>query len=119
MLILVVDDDPMAAEMTAAIVEDADFQTLIAENGVEALEVLEQNSEVDLIISDMNMPLLNGVELFQELRGQGCKIPFILLSGDDPQAALITEPALDASLLKDFSLQESLVEVIKQVMMAS
>ena len=116
MLVLVVDDDPMAAEMTAAILEDYAFQTLIAENGIEALEIFDQNPGINLIISDMNMPLLSGIELFQELREQGRDTPFILLSGDDPEAALTAEPALDAILLKDFSLQETLIDTIRQVM---
>jgi len=116
MLILVVDDDPLAAEMTAAIVEDSGYQTVIVENGIDALEALSANPSIDLIISDMNMPLISGVELYQELKQQGSKTPFILLSGDDPQMALSAEPELDASLLKDFSLQENLIKTIKQVM---
>ena len=116
MLILVVDDDPMAAEMSAAIVEDSGHQSIIASNGVEALDKLAENVSIELIVSDMNMPLINGIELFQELREQGSKIPFILLSGDDPESALSIEPALNASLLKDYSLQENLIKTINQVM---
>jgi len=115
MLILVVDDDPMAAEMTAAIVEDSDHETLIAENGIAALEIFSENPAIELVISDMNMPLLSGVELFNELKEQGSKSPFILLSGDDAALALSQQPAIDASLMKDFSLQETLIETINQL----
>ncbi len=110
------DDDPMAAEMTAAIVEDVEHETLIAENGIEALEIYSKNSDIELVISDMNMPLLSGIELFNELKAQGSKAPFILLTGDDPVQALSQEPAMNASLLKDFSLQETLIETIAKVM---
>jgi len=113
MLILVVDDDPMAAEMVAAIVEDVGYETIVAENGLEALEIYTNKPNIDLVISDMNMPLITGIELFQEIKGQ---VPFILLSGDEPEAALQKEPGLNACLAKDFSLQESLINTINQVM---
>jgi len=115
MLILVVDDDAFAAEMTAAIVEEAGYEFLMVENGLEALEVME-NKSIDLVLSDMHMPLMSGIELFNELREQGVQVPFILLSGDEPEVALSLEPRLDASILKDFSLPETLPASITQVM---
>ncbi len=115
MLILIVDDDPLAMEMTVAIVEDAGHQTLTVDNGVDALDVWAANPDIKLIISDMNMPLITGLDLYQELKQQGSQMPFILLSGDDPQAALTAEPELDASLLKDFCLPDTLMQTIKRI----
>jgi CheY-like chemotaxis protein len=120
MRILVVDDDSLAGEMIAAVLEDIGHSCKLAENGVDALELLAHGSgDFDLIISDMNMPLVSGIDLFRELRGQNIALPFILLTGDDPVGILAQEPSLDACLLKDADLEESLPKVIDNVLQAS
>ena len=119
MQILVVDDDPLAGEMIAAVLEDQGHQVFQAENAVVALELLNAQPGVGLVVSDMNMPLVSGVELYRELQTQGRKLPFILLTGDDPEAARAQEPAIDACLMKDFSMEETLPAAITKVMAAS
>lgn len=108
MRIMVVDDDPLAGEMAAAILEDAGHECLRVENGIEALEMLAGTDGVELIVSDMNMPLLSGLDLLQELRERGIAIPFVLLTADAPAPLLAREPRLAACLLKDESLEETL-----------
>jgi CheY-like chemotaxis protein len=112
MRILVVDDDPMAGEMTCAVLEDSGHQVVVAENGVDATEALSQAAAFDMVVSDMNMPLVSGIDLFRNLRDQGETIPFILLTGDDPAPLLAEEPRLDGCLTKDFTLETSLIEAI-------
>lgn len=119
MHILVVDDDPLAAEMIAAIIEGMDMTPLIADNGMDALEKLEATPDIRLIISDMNMPLLSGLELFELLRQQHNQCPFILLTGDDPTPLHQQQPAITACLLKDFSLDETLPDIIHQALNAT
>jgi CheY-like chemotaxis protein len=117
MNILVVDDDPFAGEMTAAVLEGMGHQPVLVDNGVEALERLaDPAGGFALIVSDQNMPFLTGIDLFRELRGQGVTIPFILLTGDDPAGPSAQEPNLDACLMKDFTLDERLPEVLDAVM---
>ena len=116
MRILIVDDDPLAAEMAAAILEDLGYEGLTAESAVEGFETLNDHPDVGLIISDMNMPLVDGVEFFRELREQGNQTPFVLLTGDDPEAARSREPGLDGCLLKDFSLEETLPEIVSETL---
>lgn len=112
MRILVVDDDPMAGEMTAAVLEEAGHEVVLAENGVEAGDKLEG---VEIVVSDMNMPLVSGIDLFRELRDAGKAMPFILLSGDDPTALRAQEPRLDACLAKDFTIETTLPAAIDAV----
>jgi CheY-like chemotaxis protein len=116
MRILVVDDDALAGEMTAAVLEEGGHDCVLAENGMEALGRWGGDVPFDMVISDMNMPLMSGIELFRELRAQGVNAPFILLSGDDPEVARAQEPLLDACLLKDFSLEENLPRVMADVL---
>ncbi|NLW03674.1 MAG: response regulator [Pseudomonadaceae bacterium] len=118
MQILVVDDDPLASEMITAVLEDQGHEVFQAENAIEALELLNQQTAVELVVSDMNMPLVSGVELFRELKAQGRNLPFILLTGDDPEAARAQEPAIKACVMKDFSMEETLPAAIAKVMAA-
>ncbi|MEO5377384.1 MAG: response regulator [Magnetococcus sp. DMHC-6] len=116
MKILVVDDDDLAGAMTAAILEGNGYTAIVADNGVHALEQLNDHPEIDCIISDLNMPMINGIELFWELRAQGVALPFILLTGDDPQVSMAKEPAMDGCLMKDGSLEESLPSLVQSVL---
>ena len=116
MRILVVDDDPMAGEMTAAILEDLGHETVLAENGVEAAELVGAGPAFDLVLSDQNMPMVTGIDLFRELRSQQVMVPFILLTGNNPQGALAEEPGLDGCLLKDRTLMEKLPVVVADCM---
>ena len=116
MRILIVDDDAMAGEMTGAVLEGAGHEVVLAENAIEAGEKLNGEGGFALIISDMNMPMVSGIDLFRELRSQGNDLPFILLTGDEPEGLLAEEPKLDACLLKDFSLEETLPQIVDEVM---
>ena len=116
MKILVVDDDAMAAEMVAAVLQELGHSVVLAEHAMQAVECLQAEPEIALIVSDMHMPLLSGIELFQELRAQGCQLPFILLTGDEPGTLFVQEPRLDACLAKDFTLEEHLPALIGEVM---
>lgn len=115
MLILIVDDDPLAGEMAAAVLEDAGHDCVLAENGAEAMERLAAATEIGLIVSDMNMPLISGLELFQELREQGNQTPFVLLTGDDPGPILATAPELSGVLAKDAALEEALPALVERI----
>lgn len=114
MKILVVDDDAMAGEMTGAVLEGMGHEVVLAEDGVDAAGKLD--ADIGMVVSDMNMPMVSGIDLFRELREQGSTLPFILLTGDEPDGLLAQEPRLDACLIKDFTLEESLPAVVAEVL---
>ncbi len=116
MQVLIVDDDPLSAELVTAVVVAGGHEPVVAENALDASEQLAANPQIRLIISDMNMPLVSGIDLFRDLKQQGSTRPFILLTGDDPDALLAEEPGLDACLIKDFDLDETLLPLIEQVL---
>ena len=78
--ILIVDDDPVQRRLLEAIVEKSGFQTVSAENGEQALTILEQNpsSYFDLIILDLVMPNLDGMGVLQALQKTDIKAPIIV-----------------------------------------
>jgi CheY-like chemotaxis protein len=115
MRILVVDDDAMAGEMTGAVLEDLGHEVILAEDGMDAVSQLNADASIEMIVSDMNMPLVSGIELFRELREQGNTLPFILLTGDEPEGLLAQEPRLDACLLKDFNMGDALALVLTRI----
>lgn len=77
--ILVADDSPVQAIMLRRTLSQAGFQVLMAKNGIEALETLKKQP-IDLIISDVNMPKMDGYELCRIIKqdAQLCRIPLIL-----------------------------------------
>jgi two-component system, cell cycle sensor histidine kinase and response regulator CckA len=65
--VLVVDDDAIVRRVVQGHLSDAGYRIFEAEDGQEALEVLERTGSVDLVIVDMVMPRLNGPGLIAEL----------------------------------------------------
>ncbi len=114
MRILIVDDDPLAGEMASLILESAGHQCQLVENAVEALELLQDEHGLDLVVSDMNMPLISGTDLLAELRDRGQMLPFILLTGDDPQTLAAQVSTASGVLCKDASLEETLPAMVER-----
>lgn len=114
--ILVVDDDAFTAELTGLVIESAGYSTIIAEGGLDALEKMADNPDVCVVVSDMNMPFIDGIQLFKELREQGFSQPFVLLTGEDAAPLRLAHPDLDAVLTKDENLQDALPELIESLL---
>ena len=82
--ILVVENDSVLRDLWKTILETAGYTCVEARDGLEALSIINQPSTIDLILSDFQMPKLNGLQLLQGLK-QTPKtkcIPFILLTGN-------------------------------------
>jgi CheY-like chemotaxis protein len=114
--ILVVDDDEFTAEMTGMFLEMAGYETIIAIGGMDALEKIATNTGICLVLSDMNMPFMDGIQLFAELREQGFNQPFVLLTGEDAAPLRLAHPDMDAVLTKDENLQELLPELVESLL---
>ncbi|HMD64119.1 MAG TPA: ATP-binding protein [Stellaceae bacterium] len=79
--ILVVDDDPDVREVAVGTLESLGYRMLAAENGPAALELLERSGTVDLLLVDMAMPGMNGVELIRRARERHGDLRAMLVSG--------------------------------------
>ena len=84
MRILVVDDDDLVRWVLAETLEDAAFSVIQAKSGREALELLLDWPDLDLVISDVNMPEMDGFQLVEELKSMRPFLPVILMSGRLP-----------------------------------
>jgi CheY-like chemotaxis protein len=72
--VLVVDDDLCILQVAKAILERSGFRTLCADNGLEALTLLETH-EIDVLLTDMVMPGMSGTELILEARKRHPDLP--------------------------------------------
>lgn len=91
--ILLVDDEVHIIRVTSLWLRRHGYELFEAHNGAEALAVLDRH-EVDLIISDMNMPIMTGLELVRTIREERkSDIPFLLLSARCDQQELGAELA--------------------------
>jgi len=77
--VLVVDDEPHMRRVLEIMLQKAGHLVIPAENGRQALEILA-NQQVDLVITDMRMPVMNGIELISQLRGMGNAVPVIVIT---------------------------------------
>jgi len=78
--VLVVDDSPSIRTFIRLILENANYSVCEASNGEEGIEVYEESDNIDLIITDIFMPIKSGLELVVELREEHKDINIIVLS---------------------------------------
>ena len=80
--ILIVEDDDLTREALVMALEDLHYTTIVATNGREGLAIIkEATQQIDMVLSDMLMPEMNGLELISIMRQQGIDLPVAILSG--------------------------------------
>ncbi|MEI2562656.1 response regulator [Vibrio metoecus] len=84
-LILLVDDDPVFRRMTKGYLQQDGYQVLEAENGLDGLRKL-RDSKPDLILCDLSMPVLNGIEFVEEVSLAYPTLPLIVVSATEEMA---------------------------------
>ena len=77
--VLVVDDEANMRRVLEIMLSRRGYRTLSAEDGQRALDLLQQET-VDLVISDLRMPGMNGIELLRRLRETGNEVPLIMIT---------------------------------------
>lgn len=85
--ILIVDDEPMVRDVTSRLLQHRGYKTAQAMSGDAALGLLEQDATAyTLIVLDMTMPGMDGVQTLREIRRRFGDIPVVLSSGYPPEA---------------------------------
>jgi CheY-like chemotaxis protein len=85
---LLVDDDNAVRDITAARLRQLGFEVLEAGSGGAALDLLDRNAQVDLLVADFAMPGMNGVEVAQQARARRPELPVLFVTGYADQTAL-------------------------------
>ena len=104
--VLIVDDDAIVRRVVQGHLSDAGYRIFEAEDGQEALEVLERAGSVNLVIVDMVMPRLNGAGLVAELHQRRPSQPVLLISAypaerDAVDAGEASHPFLSKPFTRD------------------
>lgn len=115
--ILVVDDCRTTRKIVSLYLSSAGYKTIAAGNGVEAIEKLV-SSEVDIIISDLNMPQMDGAGLVEWVRSNPSyrDIPFIILTteNDNLRKSELIQKGASAFLSKPIT-KDNLVEEVTRI----
>lgn len=110
--VLVVDDDSSVRELVCDALMLAGYQTQSAQDGLVALSIQKKNPS-DLIVSDVNMPKLDGYQLAQKLRDLGDATPIIFLTArsDKPDVSRGFRVGADDYIPKPFGIEELVLRV--------
>lgn len=116
--ILAVDDSPTMRDLVRLSLAGAGIETRVAEDGVHALELLEEIERPDAIITDINMPRLDGFGLIEAVRSQSRfqGVPILVLSTESADALKARARAAGAAgwMVKPFD-PEKLVRAVRLV----
>ncbi len=116
--ILVVDDDAFVREMLASILEAGGYLVETAENGLAAIDTYIADPSISLIVSDVTMPGMDGVQLIKELRGKNLDVPIIMVtsvSSISVAVEALSSGAIDY-VLKDEGIQETITITVKRAL---
>jgi two-component system, chemotaxis family, sensor kinase CheA len=114
--ILVVDDTITARILMKNILESAGYIIKTANDGTDALKLLEKE-QFDMLVTDIEMPKMNGIQLTEAVRKGGKKLPIILVTSmtDQQFRDQGTEAGADAFFVKSSFDQNNLLDVIKRL----
>ena len=109
MTILVVDDQQVQVELVGCQLSNAGYSVIRCHSGEEAIDKLNSQT-VDMIITDMEMGVMNGEDVRQHVRKHFSEMPVVLMSGNPEN---LKRRGFDGYLPKPFSMRELLAEVEK------
>lgn len=116
---LIVEDDVHTVALISALLARFDFEILTADNGYDAISLLQGRVPLELIVLDILLPGLSGIKVLAFLREQHFEIPVLIVSAHiDTNQAALTETEGILRLTKPFSTQQ-FDEAIKKLMLPS
>ncbi len=115
MRILVVDDEPQITRVLRASLVSSGYEVLLARDGVEGFDSYRESAP-DLVITDVSMPRMDGIELTRAIRQMG-DTPIIVLSVREQETMKVAalDEGADDYVTKPFSMQELLARVRAQL----
>lgn len=113
---LVVDDSAAMRQLLTLAMQDAGYEVLVAENGSDALARV-QGAKIDMVITDLNMPHMDGIDLIKLLRGMPDHkfTPIVMLTTEAQEEKKMEGKAAGASgwIVKPFT-PEQLIKVVRK-----
>ncbi len=114
--ILIVDDERNYPLILSAVLQEEGFETLTANSGQEALDILSQ-SDVDLVLTDMKMPQMDGIELLERIKDKEPDLPVIMMTahGTVEKAVEAMQKGAYTYILKPFDNERLVIYANKAV----
>jgi CheY-like chemotaxis protein/HEAT repeat protein len=114
---LAADDSRSMCAMHRAILTDLGFEPFVAANGEEAYEFIEQGEEFEVIVTDMNMPIMDGMELVGKIRSTPGmeEVPIIMVTTESEasQQGLASKTGVSAFITKPFKPDELKAKILE------
>ena len=116
--ILIVDDEKNYPLVLSAVLQEEGFETMTANSGDEALDIIE-HSDVDLVLTDMKMPKMDGIELLEKIKLEDAELPVIMMTahGTVEKAVEAMQKGAYNYILKPFDNDQLVVYVNKALNM--
>jgi len=115
--VMVVDDSNVVRKLVGSALSSAGFDVIEAEDGVNALELLSSDAAPSLIVLDMNMPRMGGLELLQKMKDQSmASVPVVMLTTEGQPRLMQQAKALGAKgwIVKPFK-ADMLVAAVRKL----
>ena len=114
--ILVIDDDPAMGRMMEILGREHGFAVRTALDGVEGLRLAEE-ADCDLIVLDLNLPRMTGLDVCRRLRSQGVEVPIVIVSSNTDVVDVVVglEIGGDDYVTKPFELRELAARISAQL----
>jgi DNA-binding NtrC family response regulator len=110
--VLIVDDDPDVLSMLERLLQKLDYIPYVAPNGQKALQIIDED-KIDVIVSDLVMPEMDGIELLKRVKSRNDDIPFVMITGHptiETAVEAIKKGAYDY-LTKPFQVEEVQIKI--------
>ena len=116
--ILIADDSESIRAVVSFALREAGYEVIVANDGQHALDLLLQNEHVSLIVSDLNMPIKDGISFLKDVRSldKFKYVPFLILTTESQETKKMEAKQSGATgwIIKPF-VKEKLIAVIKKV----
>ncbi len=114
--ILIIDDEPNYLVVLSELLRDEGYEVFTAENGAKGVEAI-QNTDLDLVITDMQMPEMDGMQLLDHVKKENPDLPVIVITAyaEVEKAVAAMQAGAFNYLAKPFSNEELLVNIKKAV----
>ncbi len=114
--ILVVDDSATIRQQLKQALEPAGFEVLEAFDGQDGLSKIEGSSGLSLVVCDVNMPRMGGIEMLEALKGKGISVPIVMLTTEGQPALIRRAKAAGAKgwIVKPFR-SDLLIRAVKKL----
>ena len=113
--IMIVDDSKTIRQQVSFTLTKGGYEVIEAEDGQDGIDKLNANSDIAMVISDVNMPNMNGLEMVEKLKSDGSTVPVIMLTTEG--ASDLIQRAKDAGakgwLVKPFQPDQLVAAVTK------